>query len=197
MPVICCSHLAVAQAIYPKFEVFGGYSAIETNDHTFQFTDLGPVGHLDFDERGKGFETAVIGNVNRYIGIMGDFSAHFSSNEFAVPFTASTQPGSINPRLFNFLAGPELKLRNHTRFTPFVHALVGVAHSSATFNTAGSIINLSRTDADTGFAVAYGGGLDIRILRRLSFRGFLTYNQTSVDHQKVNSLGWSSGILLH
>jgi hypothetical protein len=46
---------------YPKIESFVGYSAIETNDHTFQFADVGPVGHLDYDEKSKGFEAAAIG----------------------------------------------------------------------------------------------------------------------------------------
>ena len=179
---------------------------METNDHTFQFADISPVGHLDFDEKGKGFEAAVVGNVSRYLGIMGDFSAHFSSNEFAVPFTSSssttTQAGSINPRLFNFLVGPEFKVRNRSRLTPFVHALFGVAHSSARFQTTGPVINFSRTDAETGFAMAFGGGGDVRIARRFSIRGMLTYQQAflgsnDLPRQRVSALGWSSGVVFH
>jgi hypothetical protein len=213
--LVCCAPCTRAQGPsvhpYPKFEVFAGYSAIETNDHSLQFPDIGPVGNLDFDEKGKGFETAVIFNLNRYVGIMGDFSAHFSQNQFAVPLALpcnrapcsdSTQPGTIDPRLFDFLVGPELKLRNRTRFTPFVHTLFGLAHSTATFRTTGSTINLSRTDGETGFAMAFGGGMDVRIIRRVSFRGFLTYSQafvgaTALPSQKVNSIGWSSGVLFH
>jgi hypothetical protein len=209
------ARLALAQDTnahpYPRLEVFAGYSAIETNDHTFQFLDIGPVSHLDFDERSKGFETAVIANLSRYVGIMGDFSAHFSLNQFPVPVappcaqppcSSSAQPGTINPRLFTFLTGPELKARNRTRITPFVHALFGIAHSAATFNTAGSVVSLSRTDQENGFAMAFGGGFDVRILRRVVFRGFLTYSQAFVGsdvlaRQRVNSVGWSSGVLFH
>jgi hypothetical protein len=190
---------------YPRVEAFAGFAAVETNDHIFQFADIGPVGHLDFDEKGRGFEAAVVGNVSRYLGIMGDFSAHFSSNEFAVPFTSSpsaTQVGTIKPRLFDFLAGPEIKVRNRTRLMPFVHALFGIAHSTATFQTTGSVVNFSRTDAETGFAMAFGGGGDIRITRRFSFRGMLTYQQAflgshELPRQKVDALGWSSGVVLH
>jgi hypothetical protein len=203
---LCCAPLALAQdsyaRLYPKVEVFAGYSAIETNDHTFQFTDIGSVSHLDYDEKGRGIEAAAILNVNRYLGIMGDFSAHFSLNEFPVPFPSSTQDGTINPRLFDFLVGPEIKVRNRSRLTPFVHALVGVAHSNATFQTSGSAAKVSRTDAEDGFAMALGGGFDVRIVSRVSFRGMLTYGQAFVGsnalpRQRVNAVGWSTGILLH
>ena len=209
MPVFC-AHFATAQdtnaRLYPRVEAFAGFAAIETNDHTFQFADIGPVGPLDFDENGRGVEAAVIGNLNRYLGIMGDFSAHFSSNEFSVPFTSSsltaTQPLSINPRLFNFVLGPEIKVRNRTRITPFVHALFGIAYSTTTLQTTGPVINFSRTDAETGFTMAFGGGGDIRITRRFSFRAMLTYQQAFVGsndlpRQRVNALGWSSGVVFH
>jgi hypothetical protein len=209
LPVFCVPFAAAQDTntrSYPRFEAFAGFAAVETNDHTFQFADISPVGHLDFDEKGKGFEAAVVGNVSRYLGIMGDFSAHFSSNEFAVPFTSSssttTQAGSINPRLFNFLVGPEFKVRNRSRLTPFVHALFGVAHSSARFQTTGPVINFSRTDAETGFAMAFGGGGDVRIARRFSIRGMLTYQQAflgsnDLPRQRVSALGWSSGVVFH
>ncbi|MBZ5622865.1 MAG: hypothetical protein LAQ69_29640 [Acidobacteriia bacterium] len=197
--------------MYPKIEWFTGYSAIETNDLIFQFRDIGPVGHLDYDEKGKGLEIAVIGNISRYLSVIGDVSAHFSLNRFPVPLTTPcsqtpcpslTQEGTINPRLLYFLAGPEIKWRNHTRFTPMGHALFGLAHSTTTFSTAGSVVNLSRTDAETGFGMAFGGGVDFRITRRFSLREFLTRSQAFVGSnvlpsQKVNAVGWSAGILFH
>jgi hypothetical protein len=210
----CCASHALGQEAhsptYPGIEYFTGYSAIETNDHIFQFRDIGPVGQLDFDEKGSGFEAAVIRNLSRYLGIMGDFSAHLSLNRFSVPLTtpcsqalcSSTQEGTINPRLFYFLAGPEIKWRNRTRITPTAHALFGIAHSTATFSTAGSVLNLSRTDAETGFALALGAGFDLRISRRVSLRELLTHSQAFVGSnalpsQRVNSIGWSAGVLFH
>jgi len=207
LPVLCAPFTTAQDTnarSYPRLEMFVGFAAVETNDHSFQFADVGPVGHLDFDEKGKGFEAAVVGNVTRYLGIMGNFAAHFSSNEFTVPFPSSstTQLGTINPRLFDLMAGPELKVRNRTRVTPFVHALFGIAHSTATFQTTGPVINFSRTDAETGFAMAFGLGGDVRISRRFSFRGLLSYQRAFVGandlpRQEVGALGWSSGVILH
>jgi hypothetical protein len=211
----CCVPWAYGQyaefRTYPKIEWYAGYSAIETNDHTFQFTNIGAVGDLDFDEKGKGFETAVIGNVSRHFSLVGDFSAHFSSNRFSIPITtgcsqppcpSATQNGTINPWLFYFLGGPEVKWRNHSRITPFANALFGIAHSTATFNTTGSVINLSRIDAENGFGMAINGGFDLRISRRVGLRGFLTRSEAFIGSnvlakQRVNALGWSIGVLFH
>jgi len=204
--MVCCAPWALGQnagvAEYPRIEWFVGYSAIETNNHTFQFADIGPVGQLDYDEKSQGFEASVVRNLSRYAGIVGDFGAHFSSNQFAVPIGTAVQEGTINPRLFSFLAGPELKWRNRSRMAPFAHALFGLAHSTTTFQTSGSVVTLSRTDAESGLAMAFSGGFDFRIARRVSFRGFLTRSEayvgsSALPRQRVNAVGWSGGILLH
>ena len=199
---------------FPKTEIFGGYSSIETNNHNFHF---GPssggfnVIDTDFDEGGWGFETGGTRNLNRYFGITGDFSAHFSHDQGPITLTppcaqppcpSVMQSAEINPRLFNFLAGPEFKWRNRTRLSPFAHALFGVAHTTATFKTSGPAGSLSRNDTDTGFAMTYGGGLEVRILRRVSFRVSLDYSKAFVGSsalppQRVDSLGYSAGVLFH
>jgi opacity protein-like surface antigen len=199
---------------FPKIELFGAYSSIETNNHNFHF---GPshggfnVINTDFDEGGHAFEAAVTRDLNRYLGIMGDFSAHFSHDQGPVkvtphcaqpPCAPVTQTAELNPTLFDFLVGPELKWRNRSRFTPFAHALFGVAYTTTTFKTAGPAARLSLTDADAGFAMTYGGGLEIRITRRVSFRVSLDYGKAYVGSsalppQRVNSVGYSAGIVFH
>jgi hypothetical protein len=192
---------------YPKIEVFAGYAAIETNDHTFQFQNIGAVGNLDFDEKGKGIDVAVVANINKYLGIMGDFGAHFSTNQFQVPFcdqppcpSSLIQGGEINPKMFNILAGPEVKWRNQTRLTPFAHGLLGVAHSTATFNTTGQVLSLSRKDAETGLAMAIDAGLDIRIIPQVSLRTSLGHGRaylgsSALPAQRVGSARASTGVL--
>lgn len=208
---------------YPKIEIFGGYSSIETNNHNFHFgpsTAEFTATNTDFDEGGRGFEVAITRNLNRYVGIMGDFSAHFSRDQGFVAVTSNghgsfqispcpqppcspvTQSAVLNPRLFNFLAGPELKGRNHTRFTPFAHALFGMTHTTNTFSTSGSALNLSRTDADTGFGMTYGGGVEIRLVRKVSIRVSLDYSKayvgsSALPSQRVNSVGFSIGVVIH
>ena len=213
--VFVCAPLSAAQKAgndpFPRIEVFGGYSAIETNDHNFHFGPNFNATNTDFDEGGRGFEAAFTFNLKRYFGVVGDFSAHFSHDQGPVTLTPPcaqppcppvTQNAELNPRLFNFLAGPEMKGRNRTRLTPFAHALFGAAHTTATFKTVGPALTLSRTDADTGFAMTYGGGLEFRILRRASFRASFDYSKAFVGSnalppQRVNSVGYSAGIIFH
>jgi opacity protein-like surface antigen len=196
---------------FPKFEIFAGYATIETNDHTFHFGPNFNASQTDFDEGGRGFEAALTRNLNRYFGIVGDFSGHFSSDQGPVTLTPPcgrppcppvTQNADLNPRLFNFLAGPEIKYRNRTRLTPFAHSLFGIAHTTATFKTAGPALTLSRTDADTGFAMTYGGGFEVRIIRRVSFRTSFDYckafvGSNALPAQRVNSVGYSVGVIFH
>jgi hypothetical protein len=113
-----------------------------------------------------------------------------------------TQSVELNPRLFNFLAGPEVKWRDRTRLTLFAHALYGVAHKTATFKTASPALTLSRTGADTGFAMIYGGGLEIRITHRISLCISLDYSKayggsSALPPQRVNSVGCSVGLVVH
>ena len=106
----------------------------------------------------------------------------------------------MKTRLYNFLVGPEFKARNSTRVTPFVYALGGVAHTSATFTTPGPTFNLLLKKSDTSFALALGGGLDIRATKRLSFRGSMDYNPVFVKDSTSGTrdlVRISFGVLIH
>jgi opacity protein-like surface antigen len=192
LAVVClCASSAVAQstgsAPYPKFEIFAGYSinGYFKNDEAPGPLNNRPVASLFSDDAGgpKGFEASIARNLNRYLGIKGDFSMYFDSGPGKGTFTicsdssctTSSQDFHVSKRAFYFMAGPEIKWRNKTRVTPYAHALFGVARSTAEFSTASSV--LTRTDSDTrvGFAAAFGGGLDIRLSKRFSIRSMMDY----------------------
>jgi opacity protein-like surface antigen len=167
---------------YPKFEFFAGYSALgEANSPGISFGPNAAIG--DNYAAGAGFETSLIGNFNKHFGIKGDFSAHFRNADGRGPLAVCnptcitvTQDNHLKTRVYNFLAGPEFKARNSTRFTPFAYAPVGVGHTSATFTTPGPTLNLFLKNSSNGFAMALGGGLDVRASKRVSFRGSMDYN---------------------
>jgi opacity protein-like surface antigen len=180
--VVFASAQTASKDDYPKVEVFVGYSALgEANSRGISF---GPNSSIDANYTAKsGFEASVIRNFTKYVGIKGDFSAHFNNESARGPLTlctpvctTTTQDFQLKTRVYNFLGGPEIKARNSTRFTPFAYALGGVAHTSATFTTAGPTFNLLLKNSNNGFAMAVGGGLDIRATKRLSFRGSMDYN---------------------
>lgn len=206
--LFCCVRWTFAQKSagdeYPKVEVFAGVSAIgEANASDEEGADL---------SSNQGFQASLIKNVNKYLGIKGDFSFHFDTDRgqglftqpcATPPCSSITQTVTVKSRLYNFLAGPEIKARNSTRLTPFAHALFGVAHGNIRLKTSGAGVSLSDSFTDTGFAMAFGGGLDIRATRRVSFRAMMDYNPTFIgetdaggrsrlDHARI-----SLGILFH
>ena len=185
--LMCASAAALAQGTtsndYPKVEVFAGYSALGEAHSSGIF--FGPNLGITSGNYATptGFETSVTGNFSKRFGIKGDFSAHLSNDSGRGPLslctptcTTATQDFQVKTRVYNFLAGPEFKARNSSRFTPFAYALAGVAHTSATFTSTGSTLNLFLKNSNNSFAMALGGGFDIRASKRVSFRATMDYN---------------------
>ena len=190
---------------YPKVEIFTGLSALGENPREINFGPGRSIG------RGyatpTGFEISVVRNWTRHVGLKGDFSAHFKNDNdqgalsnCTPTCTTATQDFQLKTRVYNFLAGPEFKARNSTRFTPFAHVLAGVAHTSANFTTPGPTFNIFLKRSDTGFAMALGGGLDIRATKRVSFRGQIDYNPVFVHDSNSGTRDFvriSLGVLFH
>jgi opacity protein-like surface antigen len=208
--LMCSGAIASAQNAnkdeYPKVETFAGYSALgEAGSRGISFGPNRSVGGNYSAE--PGFEVSIIRNFNKHFGIKGDFSAHFNNESASGPITSCTpacttvtQDFQLKTRVYNFLAGPEFKARNRTRFTPFAHVLAGFAHTSATFTTAGPTFNLLLKKSDNSFAMALGGGIDIRASKRVSFRGLMDYNPVFVHDSTSGTRDFfrlSLGVLFH
>jgi hypothetical protein len=107
---VCIAVLALpvaAQENLKRVEAFAGY----------QFT------HFDPSINANGWNAAVSGNINRWIGVTGDFSGSYKNGA----------------HLYTFMLGPTFSVRTK-RLTPFAHALFGVAGAcgscDAAFTTA-------------------------------------------------------------
>jgi len=188
---------------YPKVEVFVGWAVLgERNSSEINFGSFKVKSGFNTE---KGFEASLIGNFNKYLGLKGDFSAYFNHHDDGLAVVSQspsvTQNFKLKTKLFNFLAGPEIKARNSTRLTPWAHALFGIAHQRVAFETAGSTLTLSTQVTHTGFAMALGGGLDIRATDRFSFRALMDYNPvwvgklSSGSNDRRDHLRISLGIL--
>jgi hypothetical protein len=139
----------------------------------------------------QGFQGAYVRNVSRWFGIRGDFSYAKDNRTLHGSFADST--GAVysfqqtNARsVINVLGGVQIKDNASTkRFKPFAFALGGVAVnrtsykdfacSSATCPSTLPLANFSYRD--TGLAGSFGGGLDIRVNKRVDFRAIqIDYN---------------------
>ena len=200
--IVSCASMAFAQSTddYHKWEFYGGYShnRIDTGigDSDPALSDI-----INEREGFNGFNTAVTGNVTRYVGLKVDFAGHFKKKTFG-----ATTPVTVDSSLYNFLGGVQLKDNStETRFKPFAQALVGLAHGrnkvdfSADFCIAVFPSPCTDfTESDTGLAGAFGAGLDIRAGSRFDIRAIqIDYNPTRLFDSTQHNFRIGAGIVIH
>jgi len=124
----------------PPVEVSAGYSYLR----------LGGSGGVNQ----HGGSVSVAGNLNNWLGIVGDFGAYHNSSFGA----------SLNT--YTFMFGPRLSLRAG-RVTPFVQTLFGGAHLKAS--------GFGFSSGITPFAASVGGGVDLQLSRHIALRPQVDY----------------------
>jgi hypothetical protein len=181
-----------------KFEFFAGYS------YGSAVTDFNiKQGRADQ----HGFNGAVVYKLSRYFGIKGDVSGTYGSKretfliQSVSPSTPSTTlTSNTKNRLYNFLGGIQVKDNaSEARVKPFAHALVGAAYKTNELNPqigCLAIFVCPGGGSKTGFAGAFGGGLDVRINKKVDFRAIqVDYNPASFDGGIDNNMRIGIGIV--
>ncbi len=211
----CCS-LVTAQSARgsddSKLELFAGYSAngYFVNESSSVSTVRNQKASSFFTDRAggpAGFEISVNRTFSRYIGLKGDFSSYFETLHGRGTLCQGSSCSTGNPfrvplRSFYFTAGPEFKLRNSTRLTPFAHVLFGGVASHAEFLISGPGIKVVDSTTRTGIAASFGGGFDVRLSRRVSLRTAADYTAAFLaepnpaESRPQNHVRASAGILL-
>jgi opacity protein-like surface antigen len=176
--VLALALVATATDI-PKFETFLGYTYVRANQFN-QSTGLGQqIGGFDMN----GGSGQFIYNVNHWLSGVADVGAVSKGNIGVV---------NVQDTTAFFLAGPRVSYRRHGRFTPYAQVLFGAADRSISrkvsavtdintpvlpvvnplnlFPGIGEHISARLSDSQTAFAMAAGGGLDMRISKRFTFR---------------------------
>ena len=162
----------------PKWEVFGGYShlrqpRIKSGDFRtvngltpaqVQALIGQPITANNASVGLNGFDAAVTVYLKKQFGLTGDFSANFKSE----PQTFFGNPSRAKIRTLNFLGGPQVKFFNEHKVTPFMHALFGASRNRNQVTNALA----TATDEYTSFAMALGGGLDLKVSKRIDIRVF-------------------------
>lgn len=200
--VVASASTAAAQSDYHKVEVYGGYSRnrVDTGigDADPDLSDI-----IDEREGFHGFNASVTGNVSRYFGLKFDVSGHFKKKTFPIGTTSF----ELDSDLFQFMGGAQLKDNStEARFKPFAHALFGVAHASneGRFGPGGCIAVFPSPcsdtfeENDTGWAAAFGGGVDIRAGKRIDIRVVqIDYNPTRLFDSTQHNFRIGAGIVIH
>ena len=134
----------------------------------------------------NGYEFSATYKLLPFLGATADFSGHYG-----------TVTGSSSSHVQTFLFGPELAFP--AKVSPFVHALVGVAHQSvgSGTSTSGGVPVLVLSSSENALAAALGGGIDLHIAPFLSFRAIqLDYLVTRFHSDTQNQPRVSTGVVL-
>ena len=156
---------------YNKYEFFGGYSTMQFDSAAGE-TNNAEVNDV-FGEKNtlRGFNLSLTGNVHRYVGVKGDYSLHLREDNFSRPLGS----GTVDTTVQNFLGGLQFKdnSKEGPRFKPFGHTLVGVAVQKIDVDSPQLPLVFGVNDFhvnETSFAMAFGGGIDIKINDRFDAR---------------------------
>jgi opacity protein-like surface antigen len=128
----------------------------------------------------KGWYVDAMGNVANWFGVVGEVSGHYKS----IDRSQSPVPGvqvnvSADGRIHTFMGGARVSARRNPRLVPFVQALFGLAHASASATgsatIAGQTFTIDESETTSDGAVEFGGGVNIGVTDTLGLRFSAAY----------------------
>jgi opacity protein-like surface antigen len=132
----------------------------------------------------QGWNGSIAVNVNKWFGVVADFGGQYV-NTREVDFQEKIKSHT-------FLAGPQISFR-FKRVTPFVRVLAG----GASVNTVAVESGQTFTFAENSFVMGAGGGLDVRVNKRVAIRAFqLDYMRTKFFGESQQNGRISVGLVL-
>lgn len=234
--IILCAAQGFAQSSgdYNKVEFYGGYSYNRVQPNAEATTAFGSTvaqcSSAATDILGKnyqtsfchrrgfsGFDASITYNFNRYLGVKANVTGHYKSEPFTDNINGATETIATKQSIYNFLVGVQVKNnRKDARFKPFAHALIGAARNNFRgVNTSADVPldNYTLESKVTSFALKLGGGLDVRLNRRIDLRlveidynpvftrdfpvtGF-PYGSLTQTSRTANNLAFGFGIVIH
>ena len=198
--LLVCAPAGFAQSDYSNWEFFIGYAHERANNGADRLDRRGvainPNGstqRVDFVSKRipyNGVTGEVVANVTPHVGLVANFAVTFANTDFLDALTGR----SFHSRAtrYTLLFGPRYNFRNSSPFIPYAHALFGVARYQARFRNH----DFSCPDtSETAFAMALGGGLDIRASRHIDIRAAqVDYLPVFFSHKREDGLRFSAGV---
>ena len=169
--LLAISTAASAQDEYKKYEFFAGYSALYFDNLAGDTSSPGINDVLGEKQNLRGFNLAAGVNFHKYVGAKFDYSLHLREDNF----TRTLGNGTVDTTVQNFLGGIQIKnnMEDGPRLKPFAHALFGVANQKIDVDSPQLPALFGINDFsvnETSFAMAFGGGLDIKLNNRFDLR---------------------------
>jgi hypothetical protein len=180
--LIAVPHTIRAQR-FEGIEFFGGYSYLQNNlssTHSPFYLAPTPFGS-NFSL--NGWQASITEKATDWLGLTQEFGGHYGTKQLQ----------GINNHFstFSILSGPRFYYPGLKGVTPFVHALFGYEQTEVELQG----LNLKATG--NSYVMAFGGGIDAGISRRLAIRLLqVDYYRPQVFGSSQNNLRFSAGIVL-
>lgn len=154
---------APAQTSAPAIEVFAGYSLLPADEQD------------DFPRKtSHGGQISVGANWSSWFGLFTDFGVQFNTARPPGPFFEGRVARST---VREYFVGPRFTARSE-RVDLFAHGLVGLVQGDAGEDFSGF--------SDSGLSLGLGGGLDVRVRRKLAVRAQVDLIGAFVDIVETN-----------
>lgn len=186
---------------FPRIEVFGGYAMLKPN-LPGDLIKNDEIGSETAEKAGEfilgnilGFGAGMNFNLTRSFGITANFNGFYKS------FNADYEDihVDLDGRLHTFLFGPTFTKRMD-KVNIFTRALFGWGRVSATVAGHDDSESVSVDFHKWGFAAAVGGGVDLNVTDRISFRAFefdyFPYRHSDGTIFTFNNVRWGSGLVV-
>jgi len=196
---LACAPVCFAQnRDYSFYEFYVGY-AHERADNGADRLDANStavvngvtLARVDFPQQrvgSNGFLVEFNQNVHRNVGIVTSLSGTYKNVGYFDRLSGHTFRAKV--KRYDLMAGPRFNAR-YANATPFAHALFGISHVRADFD---EVFN-SNAKRDTAFAMAFGGGLDLRAGEHFDVRaGQVDYIPTFFDGKRQDNFRFSAGV---
>lgn len=142
-------------------------------------------------------------NFRKHIGFKSEFQGYLSSTakfHLNPPTVPSSTTVSSQANLFTYMFGPQVSFAKQN-VRVFGEALFGGAHTNtyANFQKASGVTGVA--PSNNGFAMAFGGGVDLGISAHVAFRLAeldyvrTQYNWEALGFQHQNSVRYQSGVV--
>ncbi len=179
---------AAAQSEFPKVELSGDYSYVSLHPQILS------------SQNANGGGGAFVYNFSPLFGLKADFQGYAAGTGIST-YLRNTYgyAGSASGNGFTYLFGPQIK-KHSGRFQPFGEALFGAIHTNGYATLLKCIEDngcsgISGNGNNNGFAMEFGGGLDIPISTHVQIRPVevdYLYTHIGANHLANYSAGWNN-----
>lgn len=176
----------LASAQLPGGNVYVGYSFVRGDIPTN--TGLATTsGSANFSGWNGSLELKLL----PWVGGVADFAGNYGTErinlncQLIVPCPSTSVDANVN--LHTYLFGPRVSVPVG-KFSPFAHALFGVAHTG--------VHAFGSSETDNSFSTAIGGGLDYRLIRPIAWRLQGDFLHTHFFGNTQNNFRFSTGLVL-